>query len=389
MKRRQAIGVLLALLLVFWGGILVGRQNTLLQTPPSSVGNATQNQPSVNFGLFWEAWNKLNDLYVIAPNDQDRLYGSIAGMTNALGDPYTYFLKPEAAKKFNDDITGNFEGIGAELVMKDNLLTVVSPLDNSPALKAGLKAGDVIFKIDGQDTPSTIDESIAKIRGTKGTVVVLTVARDGKPVEIKITRDRVDIKSVIYTKKETVGVIKINQFSGNTVELLDQSLAQAKKDGVKSIVLDLRNNPGGLLDVAVSVTSRFIDPNLTVVVERDKNKQESTLKTESATQQSNLPLVVLINKGSASASEIVAGALQDYGRAKLIGETSFGKGSVQSVQTLSDSSSLRVTIAEWLTPKKREINKIGIKPDLEVKISDEDIASNRDSQLDEAIKLLK
>lgn len=389
LSQKQTSTIILAAGLIFCVGFLVGKQSNIGRNPPPSVTNSSKNQPAdTDFGLFWEAWNKVSDLYIATPNDQQRVYGAITGMAASLDDPYTLFMPPDETKKFNEEINGNFEGIGAELVMKEGILTVVSPLDNSPATKSGLLAGDMIIKINDEDVTASISESVTKIRGPKGTVVKLTVVRSNKPVELTITRDRVDIKSVVYINKNGIGVIKINQFTGNTIELLDQSLKQAEKDQVKGLVIDVRNDPGGLLDVAVSVTSRFIEPGI-VVIERDKDKKETTLSTDKKTPPTKLPVVVVINKGSASAAEIFAGAIQDYSRGKLVGETSFGKGSVQSVQTLSDGSSLRVTIAEWLTPKKREINKIGIKPDIEVKLSDEDIAGSRDPQLDKALELLK
>lgn len=388
------VTLIIGFILVFFGGYSLGQQNYRLQVQnrggtPQLVVNKGQGQPgSVDFDLFWDAWKVVDDKYVKTPNDQDRVYGAISGMIAGLGDPFSMFMKPQDAERFNEEISGNFEGIGAELIQKDGLITVVAPLDDSPAQKAGIKAGDVIIKIDDKDAPATIEEAVKTIRGPKGTKVKLTIIRDGKQTDITITRDNVDIKSASYSQKGDIGVIKINQFNANTLAFLDDALAKAKKDNPKGLVIDLRNNPGGLLNVAVDITSRFIEPGV-VVIERDKAKNETELKTTQVTDRVTLPIVVLVNKGSASASEIFTGALQDAGRAKIVGETTFGKGSVQTIEPLKDGSSVRITIAEWLTPKKREINKVGIKPDIEVGLSDDDAKAGRDPQLDKALELLK
>lgn len=355
---------------------------------PIPVINRQVGKPdSVDFSLFWDAWDLVETKYVRDSNNQDKLYGSIAGMIAGLGDPFSGFMKPADAERLNDDLDGNFEGIGAELVQKDNLITVVAPLDDSPAKKAGIQAGDIIVKINGQDAPPTVEEAVSLIRGKAGTQVTLTLLRNGKLEEVTITRANVEVKNVTYRKDGNIGIIKINQFSGNVTTLLDAALKQSETDAVHGIVIDLRNNPGGLLDISVQVASRFIEPGV-VVIERDKNKQETVLRTTEGIIPTKLPLVVLVNKGSASASEIVAGAIQDAGRASIVGETTFGKGSVQAVEPLKDGSVVRITVAEWLTPKKREINKQGIKPDIEVPLSEEDSAANRDPQLDKAKSLL-
>jgi carboxyl-terminal processing protease len=342
---------------------------------------------AIDFSLFWDAWNIVDRQYVREINNQDRLYGSIAGMIAGLGDPFSGFMKPEEAARLSDDLNGNFDGIGAELVQKENLITVVAPIDDSPAKLAGILPGDVIAKIDNQAAPASVEEAVKLIRGKAGTQVTLTILRDGKLKDIAIVRARVEIKNVTYRKDGAIGVIKINQFSDNVPSLLDAALKQAQAEAVTGLVLDLRNDPGGLLDISVQVASRFIDPGV-VVIERDKNKQEISLRTDPAITPTKLPLVVLVNKGSASASEIVAGAIQDALRAKLVGETTFGKGSVQAIEPLPDGSVVRITTAEWLTPKKREINKLGIKPDQEVTLTEEDVTANRDPQLDKAKALL-
>lgn len=391
-KPNQSLLLVIAGLLIFTTGFWSGQTATereQLQQAPQTVSNADVDKPSsVDFKLFWEAWNKVSDKYVKSPDDNDRVQGAIGGMVAGLGDPYSVYMKPTESEQFNQEISGNFEGIGAELVQKDGSITVVAPLDESPAQAAGLLAGDIIVKVDGKEVPSTLEETVKQIRGASGTAVKLTVVRSGEQKDITITRAKVEVKSASYTKKGEIGIIKLNQFNANTTALLDETLSKAKADNVKGIVLDLRNNPGGLLNVSVEVSSRFMEPGV-VVVERDKDKKETELKTVSVRDRVTVPMIVLVNKGSASASEIVAGAMQDSNRAKVIGETSFGKGSVQSIEPLSDGSSVRITVAEWLTPKKREINKQGIKPDVEVVLSEDDIKANRDPQLDKALELLK
>lgn len=388
---KQSAALVVAFLLVFGAGYRLGESNLTFTSGDEKgvIVNTEKNKPkNVDFSLFWEAWKVVDTKYVNTIDNQERLYGAISGMVAGLGDPFSVYMKPSDSTRFNEDISGNFEGIGAELIQKDGFITVVAPLDDSPAQKAGLLAGDIIFKIDGTEVPATLEEAVAKIRGKKDTVVVLTVAREGKQREISITRAQVEVKSVSYSLKGTTAVIKINQFNANTTSLLDEAIAKMTQDKATSLIVDLRNNPGGLLNVSVDITSRFIEPGV-VVVERDRNKKEESLRTTPVSTRVTLPMVILANKGSASASEIFAGALQDAGRAKVVGETTFGKGSVQAVEQLRDGSAVRITIAEWLTPKKREINKVGIKPDVEVILNEEDIAAKRDPQLDKALELLK
>lgn len=385
--------LVLAFLLVFSSGYLTGRSGFVVERSSETGGPVVKKevgQPKeIDFSLFWEAWDVVEDKYVNTPDDKERVYGAISGMIAGLGDPFSTYMKPAESERFSEEISGNFEGIGAELVQKDGFITVVAPLESSPAQKAGVMAGDIIVKVDNEPTPTTLEEAVKKIRGKKGTRVTLTIVRNGEQREFTITRDKVEIKSASYTLKDNgVAVIKINQFNANTVSFVDDALAKATQDKVKGLVLDMRNNPGGLLSSSVEIASRFMEPGV-VVIERDKTKQETPLTTVAVTNRTSLPLVVLVNKGSASASEIVAGALQDGGRAKVMGETTFGKGSVQSIEPLKDGSSVRITVAEWLTPKKREINKVGIKPDTEVLLTDEDIKTGKDPQLEAAIQSLQ
>lgn len=390
---KRWVPFILALFLVFAGGYLTGRQGYFAQGNTDTAGHVITNEDKgkpkeVDFSLFWDAWKVVEDKYVKEPDDQERVYGAIAGMVAGLGDPFSMFMKPIENQKFNEEISGNFEGIGAQLIQKDGLITVVAPLEDSPAEKAGIVAGDIVIKIDDKDAPATLEEAVNLIRGDEGTSVKLTLIRDGVQREVTVTRQNIEVKSVTSSIKDGVAVIKINQFSANTTTLLDKEIEKIKASNPKAMVLDLRNNPGGLLNIAVDITSRFMEPGV-VVIERDRANNETVLQTTEVKSRVPLPLVVLVNKGSASASEIFAGALQDAGRAQIVGETTFGKGSVQAIQPLKDGSAVRITIAEWLTPKKREINKQGIKPDIEVKLTEEDTQANRDPQLDKALELLK
>jgi carboxyl-terminal processing protease len=314
--------------------------------------------------------------------EEDLLNGIKSGLAKASGDDYTVYLDAEQAAQFTDDLNGTFSGIGAEIGLEKELLIVVSPLDGFPADKAGLKPKDTIIKIDDEDAVGfTVEEAVLKIRGPEGTDVKLTVLRDGQQLEFTITRASIVIPSVNSEVKDGIGYLRISRFSEDTVALARQAADDFINQNVKGVILDLRNNSGGFLSAAVDVTSLWSE-NQPVVQQRENGGQKvtETLSSGSKAQLKGIPTVVLINEGSASASEIVAGALQDYGAAKLVGQTSFGKGSVQSLEKFSDGSVLKVTIARWYTPNGRNIDHEGIKPDIEVEITDEDIDLQRDSQ---------
>ncbi len=356
----------------------VGLDVTKVVTKTNDVANISSGKPSdVDFSVFWEAWNKLNKNYVNDLKAQDLVYGAITGLLESSGDPYTEFMKPEENKRFNDDISGEFEGIGLEISSVDNLPTVVAPLPDSPAEKAGFKAKDVILEVDGVLTSELgFEETINKIRGKKGTSVKLKVVRSGEenPLEISVVRDSIKVASVSYEIKDNNGkkisYIKIRQFGGDTEELFDKALAQASEQKADSMILDLRNNPGGYLETAVNMASNFLDGGV-VVSEVDKSGKKKDFKTSKKGKFLDIKLVVLTNGGSASASEILAGALKDRGRATIIGTKSFGKGSVQVLEDLSDGSAVKVTIAKWLTPKGDHIDKVGIAPDIEIEDKDD------------------
>lgn len=385
--------VILAIVGSFGAGLVIGeetiRKNYLISSErEKAVGN-------VDTDIVFEVWKKLNDKYVgNLPENKAMVYGMAKGLANSLGDPYTVFFEPEKSKLFKEDLQGSFSGIGAEIGIKQNILTVVAPLKDSPAERAGIKAGDKIFKIDDDDTAGlTVDEAVLLIRGEKGTKVKLTVMSedDSLPRELEITRDIINVKSVEWELKEgEIAYIRLASFTEDVVKEFSDVVREIKGSPAKKIVLDLRGDPGGYLDAAVDIAGFFL-PKGTLVVREDFGGKHpaNEYKTDYKPVLDNYPLVVLIDRGSASASEILAGAISEQKGTKLIGEQTFGKGSVQEFIALSDGSTIKVTVAEWLTPKGRGINKEGIKPDIEVKVTEEDVKEKRDPQLNKAIEEVK
>lgn len=315
--------------------------------------------------------------------------GAVRGLVASLGDPYTTFLDKTQSKALSDSLKGELSGIGIEIGLKNNRLTVISPLDGSPAAKAGLRSGDVIGLIGTEDTSEmTLDTAVDKIRGEKGTEVKLTILRGSdKPLELTIIRDTITVSSVKYeVKTGGIGYIRLRQFGDDTDTAIRAATADLAKQGVTKIVLDLRDNPGGYLNSAVTVSSEFLDSG-TVVEERSRHSESKTLVANPGGALTKVKLIILVNGGSASAAEIAAGALKDNGRATLVGEKTYGKGSVQEIKNLSDGNQLKVTVAHWYTPKGVNISKEGIAPDVEVKNSSEDYNAGRDPQLDKALEL--
>jgi carboxyl-terminal processing protease len=351
----------------------------------------------VDFQQFWDVWKTVKAKYVSQKDvtDEKLFYGAIQGMVGALGDPYSVYFEPVTAKKFNDEMGGTFEGIGAEIGMKKGALTIIAPLPGTPALKAGVKAGDFIIAIDGTDTTGmTVEDAVSRIRGPKATKVKLRIVREGlkEPKEMEITRAKIVVDSVkLEMKKDGNGkklaVVTVSHFNEDTESLFADAVRKAVLENPAGLVLDLRNNPGGYLDAAVRMASEWVGHE-TVVSEQYADGTKREHRGDVAARLGDLPTVVLVNGGSASASEIVAGALQDSGKAKLVGEKTFGKGSVQDYSELSDGSALKITVALWLTPKGRSINKEGIVPDVTVKNSTEDWDESRDPQYDKAVQML-
>lgn len=349
---------------------------------------------NIDFSLFWDVWQTLEKKFVGGSIDRQKMfYGAISGMVKGLGDPYTVFMSPQETKEFSEELKGSFEGIGAEIGIKKNILTIIAPLKDSPAEKAGLKAGDKILKIDETITADlTIEEAVKFIRGPKDTEVKLMILRDAqdKPKEVVVKRDVIILKSAQWEMKDSnIAYLKLSRFGEDTSSILAKIADEIIASDARAIILDLRNNPGGLLDSAISVAGFFISGNKVVAIEEFGDGKQKPYYAPNNSRLENLPLVVLINQGSASASEILAGALRDIRSVKLIGEASFGKGSVQELEELRGGSSIRITVAKWLTPSGKNINEEGLKPDIEVKLTEEDYENNRDPQLDEAMKILK
>jgi len=357
----------------------------------------------VDMDLLFEVWEEINKKYIDAPVSESQLfYGAVAGSVASLGDPYSVFLEPEISREFQEELAGKFEGIGAEIAIKKDRLTIVAPLPDSPALKAGIKAGDKVFTIDSKDTTGiSLGEAVNTIRGEKGTKVVLGVMREdnGKEIiDIEIIRDQIKFKSVRWEMKEgDIGYIKVLHFNDDTSKVFDQAARDILRQNPKGIILDLRNNPGGYLTMAIDMASWWIDEDIVVMKQFGKNYNDAALRIDKKevygptldAKFKGIKTIVLVNGGSASGSEIVAGALQDYKSATLVGETTFGKGSVQELVEYGNGSSLKVTVAKWLTPLGRVIDGEGIEPDVVVELTDEDFSNDLDPQLDKALELLR
>lgn len=388
----------LLILIVFSGGVYYGiKRFPLPFNIRYEVINENLGKPKdLDFSLFWDVWRAVEQKHLEKPDRTKMLYGAISGMVKSLGDPYTVFFDPVETQKFSSDLSGVFEGIGAEIGIKKAALTIIAPLPDSPAERAGIRAGDKILKIDNTLTGDlTIDEAVNLIRGPKGTAVTLTIMRgaEEKSREIKVIRETIVVKSVEWkietAGEEKIAVIKISRFAEDTAGEINLAANEIFKADVKGIILDLRNDPGGYLESAVDVASIFIPANRIVTIENFQDGKKNNYLTRGGDKLSNLSAVVLINEGSASAAEILAGALRDNRQTKLVGEKTFGKGSVQELENLKNDSSIKITVAEWLTPSGKSINKEGLKPDIEVTLTDEDFEAKKDPQLDEAIKLLR
>ncbi len=345
-----------------------------------------------DFGVFWEAWRMIEGKYTLEDLDYEKMvHGAVSGMVDSLGDPYTVFLSPQDKVMFEQDMKGSFSGIGAEIGFRDKFLTIIAPLKGSPAEKAGLLSGDKILKVDELEIIGmNIDEAVSIIRGEKGTIVKLTIGRDGldELKEIEIIRDIIRIETVEWEiKNKNIAYIRISQFKEETVDEFDSQIDDIIVNDPKGIIIDLRNNPGGYVSTLEDIASRFLNNGDIIFVEDFGNKKE-VYKASGNNKFNNIPIVVLINEGSASASEILAGALKDNNGAKLVGKTTFGKGLVQEMQNLKDGSALKITVAKWLTPSGLDINKDGIKPDYEVEMTLEDYENDMDPQLEKALDIL-
>ncbi|MFZ6015178.1 MAG: S41 family peptidase [Patescibacteria group bacterium] len=396
-------------------GIFIGRGNvseadSVLLGDRKVVGIGALPSPDlisedIKFEQFWELWQMLELKYYDQISEEKMFYGAMQGLADSLGDPYTAFFEPATAKEFTDSLKGEFEGIGAEIGIRDEQLQIIAPLPDTPADRAGLRAGDYIIKINGTSTEDmTVEQAVLLIRGEKGTEVVLNIGRltktedenatgttDGlKPevFDVAIIRDTIIIKSVeVKWPEKDIAQVKISNFNEDTADEFTDAMNQVVNKQPRAIILDLRNNPGGFLDRSTAIAGEWVG-NRVVVVERRKGKIIDEFHGTGKGALASYPTVVLVNQGSASASEIVAGALQDYDLATVIGMQTFGKGSVQDFSEFKDGSAIKITVAEWLTPNGRSINNTGIEPDITVDMTLEDYNENRDPQLQKAVEYI-
>ena len=386
-KKRIIFSLILSMLILglFASGFFIGKAQNKPIIPPENV----------DLSLFWQAYYTLKDKFVDKSKikNEDLVYGAISGMVKSLGDPYTVFMPPQEAKRFLEDTKGSFEGVGMEIGIKNDQLQIVAPLEGTPAKAAGLKAGDKILKIgDTVTTDMSLDKAVSLIRGPKGTEVKLTILRNGwdSSKEFAITRAVIEVPSLTWEligENKDIAYLKLYQFSEKAQTDFTKAAMEILNSPAKRMIFDLRNNPGGYLNVAEYITSWFVEKDQIITIEDfGGNKPKIEHKSTGTSALLKYPIVLLVNKGSASASEILAGALRDNRQVKLIGEKTFGKGSVQELANLQDGSSLKVTIAHWLTPKGTLISEVGLEPDISVSIPDN--AGDKDFQLDKAIAVV-
>ena len=402
-KTKHIIIVIVLIALFFIWGIYLGTNNRPEIEKVIGISNKeTEVTTTADFSSFWKVWNTINEKYPQADKitDQDRVYGAISGLLGSLNDPYSVFFNPDDAQAFEEEIAGNFTGIGMEVDIKDKVLTVVAPLKDTPAYRANIKPGDKIIKIDKIITSGlSIEKAIKLIRGEKDTTVTLTIFREGSkdPIEVKIVRDTINIPTLdTELRKDGIFVIKLYSFSANSSNLFRNAIKSFAESKTDKLLLDLRGNPGGYLNSAVDISSWFLPGGKTIVTEDyggDDKKSEILRSKGYNVFNDNLKFVILIDNGSASASEIVAGAMQDYKRAKIVGTQSFGKGSVQEAIKITPDTLLKITIARWLTPNGTSISEKGLTPDyiVENKKPVRDISQNDtggDLQLEKAVELL-
>ncbi len=396
-KIRHVFIIALLIPTFFILGIYLGYNN---RPPIDKITGIANKQTAVvtqtDFSPFWKVWDLINKKYPGASivTDQQRVYGAISGLVGSLNDPYSIFFTPDDKKAFEEEISGNFSGIGIEVGIKDKILTVIAPLKDTPAYKANIKSGDKILKIDKIDTfDLSIEKAIKLMRGENGTTVTLTILHDGDkdPIEIKIVRDTINIPTLDTSERsDGIFVIKLYSFSANSASLFRDAMKKFSESGSDKLLLDLRGNPGGYLSAAVDMASWFLPEGKVVVSEDYGNNKKTQVYRSKGYNLFNdkLKFVILIDGGSASASEILAGAMQDHGRAKLVGEKSFGKGSVQEVIDVTTDTILKVTVAKWLTPNGKTIAEKGLTPDFPVEVTKKDSEAKKDAQLDKAVGLL-
>ena len=404
LKRWNSVVIMIVVVIaVFGSGIYVGRMRTASSSSdiPSSIVNGDTGKPgNVDFSLFWKAWQDLDAKYVAThgnstTTDQDKVWGAIKGLADSYGDPYTTFFPPVAAGDFKTEISGNFDGIGAEVGMKDGIIIIIAPLKDTPAYKAGAHNGDEILKINATSTTNmTIDQAVSLMRGKKGTTVTLTLLgpNDKQPRVVNIIRDTINIPTLDYKMRpDGIFDIQLYNFSENSNALFKDAIYKFYLSGSDKLIIDLRGNPGGYLESAVDMASWFLPSNDIVVTEDAGGHGTNTVYKSfgyNVFAGKKLKVAILVDGGSASASEILAGALRENGVAKLVGEQTFGKGSVQELVDLTPETYLKITIARWLTPKGNSISDHGLTPDYKVSVTQSDIDKSIDAQLNKAVDLL-
>lgn len=406
--RWAAFGVVLAVVAAFGGGMYAGLSERLETAAAQSNTSASGSvhvggsQPGgVDMAKFWQVWNLLDENFVqthasgTLPTDEEKLYGAIAGLVDSYGDPYTVFLPPQDAQQFNEDISGSFGGVGMELGERNGSLTIVSPLKGTPAEAAGVRSGDIIVAIDTKPSETMpVDQAVKLIRGKVGTSVTITLRRAGEPkaFDIKITRAIIKVPIVnAYKRGDGIFVIELYSFSETSPGLFRAALRQYFESGATQLLLDLRGNPGGYLEAAVDMASYFLPVGQPIVTEDYKGKQSNLVHRSlgyNVFANKKLTMAILVDQGSASASEILAGALSQSGVAKLVGTRTFGKGSVQQLVDLGDGAELKVTIARWLTPNGTSISDGGLTPDIKADRTIADIQAGKDPQKDAALAWL-
>ncbi|MDD4931535.1 MAG: S41 family peptidase [Candidatus Colwellbacteria bacterium] len=378
----------------FYGGYIAGLKETNNISITGVADITPGSEVKADFGVFWQAWSILKSEYLHSKDvtEVDMLHAAIKGLAENLGDPYTMFFTVDDAEKFNEDVNGEFGGIGAELESKSGQITVVTPMKGLPADKAGVKPKDIILKVDGIDMiDKDLSEAVKAVRGPVGSHVKLLTYRSGDigPKEVDIVREKVSLPPITWNmEKNNLAYVKINNFGDRVPSAFYQALLEMVVKNPQGMIIDLRGNPGGYVEMATELGGWFMDIGDVVVREKYASGEEKEYKAYGTGALKNMPVVILVDGGTASASEILAGALRDHNGSKLIGEKTFGKGTVQIMEQLKDGSMLKITVANWLTPKGTLIDKQGLSPDIEVKYTEEDALAGRDPQLDKAIEVL-
>ncbi len=394
---RMVQKIVLVLLLVgaiFYGGFWLGKASVPAATQVVGLSNMEAGKPAdVDFEPFWKVWNAINDRYVAVDgvDTQEKVWGAIQGLAASLGDPYTVFMPPEESQSFEEMITGSFGGVGMEIGEREGQIVVIAPLKGTPAETAGIRAGDALVSINEESTAAlTVDEAVGKIRGEPGTVVTLGITREGSDeiLSIPVTRDTISIPTLDTEVRGNTFIISLYNFDALSASEFRNAMGMFERSSADRLILDMRGNPGGFLDAAVSIASYFIPAGEVIVAEHaDKAEEDVVHRSRGFTlKKEPKKMVVLVDGGSASASEIVAGALQEHGRALLVGTQTFGKGSVQELIPITLSTSLKLTVAQWLTPNGVSISEGGLTPDVVVDVTPEDIEAGRDLQLERALQ---